>query len=385
MNTAPVPCVLPSLDLLSSETLARLANVCDKESRAVTLYFNRSAFPDKAHREEALTFEHLVKTARDKSQSGDVNPGLSKDLARILGMEPEFRGSPSRFKAIFACSDRQIWQEIDLPAWGNFSRLEISERFQIVPLLRAMEACIPYCIAIIERGKARIFIVHGTEVHEMQQLPSEDLTVDAEDSRVGWSHHIDGNVRERTKAYFKSLAHDLHEILQDLSCRHFVVGCRDDVWSELEPQLVKAGMKDAISGRFHLSSFDMTPHEIIQAAKPVVTGKQRQQYTRFWEAVRERTAISATGVDPVLRRLESGCVQTLFLGDIPGRDVAECANCRKWLNTGNLCPACGSSHITTLPAEELLVRKALTTGANIIAPDFATAALFPEVGAILRY
>ncbi len=386
MKTAPVPSVLPSLDLLSSETLAKLANVCDEESHAVTLYFNRSTFSDKAHREEALTLEHLVKTARDKSQSDDANHGLSKDLARILGMEPEFRSSPSRFKAIFACSDRQIWQEIDLPACGDFSRLEIAQRFQIVPLLRAMDACIPYCIAIIEHGKARIFIAHGTEVHEMHhQLPSEDLAVAAADSRVGWSHHIEGNVRERTKAYFRSLARDVHELLQDLPCQFLVVGCREELWSELEPQLVKAGMKAVISGRFHLSSFDMTPDEIVQAAKLVIAGKQRQQYTRFWESVREGTVLSAVGVDPVLRELESGRVQTLFLGDISSKDVTECGNCHKWLNTGNLCPACGSSYIKILPAEELLLRKALSTGANIIAPDLAMAPLFGEVGAILRY
>jgi len=385
MKTASVPSVLPSLDPLSSETLAKLANVCDEESHAVTLYFNRSTFSDKAHREEALTFEHLVTTARDKSQSDKTNHGLSKDLARILGMEQEFRRSPSRFKAIFACSDRQIWQEIDLPACGDISRLEIAQRFQIVPLLRAMGACIPYCIAIIEHGKARIFIARGTEVHEMQQPPSEDLAVAAADSRVGWSHHIEGNVRERAKAYFKSLARDLHEILQGLPCQYLVVGCREDLWSELEPQLVKVGMEAMISGRFHLSSFDMTPDEIVQAAKRVVSGKQQQQYTRFWESVREGTVLSAVGVDPVLRELESGRVQTLFLGDISGKNVTECGNCHKWLNTVNLCPACGSSYIKILPAEELLLRKALSTGANIIAPDLAMVALFGEVGAILRY
>jgi hypothetical protein len=382
MKTAPV---LPSSDLPSSETLAKLANVCDEESHAVTLYFNRSTFSDKAHREEALTFEHLVKTARDKSQSDEANNGLSKDLARILGMEPELRSSPSRFKAIFACSDRQIWQEIDLPACGDFSRLEIAQRFHIVPLLRAMDACTPYCIAIVEHGKARIFIAHGTEIHELHQLPSEDLAVAADDSRVGWSHHIEGNVRERTKAYFKLLAREVHELLQDLPCQYLVVGCREDLWSELEPQLVKAGMGAMISGRFHISSFDMTPHEMVQIAKPVVAGKQRQQYTQFWERVREGTALSAVGVDPVIRELESSRVQTLFLGDLSGKNVTECGNCQKWLNIGNLCPTCGSSYIKSLPAEELLLRKALSTGANVIAPDLAMTKLFGEVGALLRY
>lgn len=385
MKTAPVPPGSLSLDLLSSETLAKLAEVYDEEGHAVTLYFSQSTFPDKAHREEALTLEHLVKAAQDKSQFSDANPGLSKDLARILGMEPEFRSSPSRFWAIFACSDRQIWQKIDLPLCGTIGRLEISQRFRMVPLLRALEACTLYCTAIIEHGKARIFTVRGTEIHEMNQLPSVDLTVDAEDSRVGWSHHIEGNVRERTKAYLRSLAQNLHDILHNLSCRHLVIGCREDLWSELKPQLSKAGMDDVISGRFHLSSFDMTPDEVVQVAKPIFNDRQRQQYAQFWDGVREETGLSAIRVDPVLRGLEAGRVQAIFLGDISGRNVTECADCHKWLNAGSLCSACGGSRLNTAPAEELIVRKALATGATIIAPAFPMAASFGEVGAILRY
>jgi hypothetical protein len=94
--------------------------------------------------------------------------------------------------------------------------------------------------------------------------------VHADGSRGGWSHHIDGNVNERAKAYTKKLAFDLHQFVQDAHCQYLVVGCREDVWGELEPQLARAGLAAMIAGHFHLSSFDLAPHGVLQAAKPVL-------------------------------------------------------------------------------------------------------------------
>ncbi len=385
MKTIAVPPVPAALNPLSPKAIATLAEVYDEASHAITLYFSRPNLSDKAHRGEALTFEHLIKTARDRYETHDGSPGLSKDLARILSMEPEFRGSPRRFHAVFACKDRDIWQVVDLPTCGDLSGLQVSQRFQMVPLLRALEATTPCCVALVERGKARVFLVRGTDALALPLLPTADLAVEADDSRVGWSDHIDGSVRERTKAYFKSLALDLHLMMLDLSCGQLVVGCREDVWSELEPQLVKAGMTEMMSGRFHLTNLDMTTDEIAKATKPVVREKLRQQYVHFWELIRERPEISAVGVDAVLRRLEAGSVQALFLGDLAGKDVTACSICQSWWNVGTECPACGSRQSHPVSAEEFLVRRALATGARIIAPDLPTADLFAETGALLRY
>lgn len=131
------------------------------------------------------------------------------------------------------------------------SRLEIAKHFQLVPLLRALESCTPHCAAIGEHDKARAFIVRGLEIHEMEdRLPSVDLSVHAEDSRGGWSHHIEGNVNERAKAYMKKLAFDLHQFVQDALCQYLVVGCREDVWGELEPQLARAGLAAMMQDTF---------------------------------------------------------------------------------------------------------------------------------------
>lgn len=125
---------------------------------------------------------------------------------------------------------------------------------------------------------------------------------------------------------------------------------------------------------------------MLQAAKAVLAEKRRQFYANVWESIQENPAQSAVGVEHVLKSLESGRVHTLFLGNISGANVSECANCNKWWRkASDTCVDCGSSDVSTISTEELLFRKALLTGAEILTPDTATAHLFGDVGAILRY
>ena len=381
--------IWPNLSGLPAlEDIAALANVRDEKAHAVSFYFDLSSFSDMSHREEALTVKHLVNQAKsDFHLELEADKGLSKDLERVLKMEDEIRETPAQLRAVFACGNEHIWREFDLPLRESVGRLSVSRYFHLVPLLRALESCTPHCVAIVEHDKARAFIVRGFEVQEMKdKLPSVDLSVQSDDSRVGWSHHLEGNVNERAKAYMKELAIDIFRLVHEVRCRYLVVGCREDVWAELEPELAKTELAAMIAGHFHLSSFDLTPYGVLEAAKPVLAEKRRQFYASVWESIERKPSQSAVGVDQVLRSLESGRVHTLVLGNLSRADVNECADCNKWWEkTSDTCVACGSSNMVTIPAEELLLRKALSTGAEILTPEAEIAHLFGDVGAILRY
>jgi rubrerythrin len=364
-----------------------LANVCDHNAKAISFYFSRATFSETSHEEEVLTAKDLISQVKPKRNSEGDTAAFSKDLGMIREAERERRAAPAAFKAIFACGQEQIWQEYDLPICENVSCMEVGAHFKLVPLLRALESCIPYCVVIVENGKAKGFLVHGAEIHELDaRLPVADLSVHSDDAGVGWSHHIDGNVRERKKAYMRDLAVHLHGLLQRLNCEHLVIGCREEVWSELEPELEKAGLAAMIAGRFHLASFDLTAALISQAARPVFNEWQHRRYAEFWRKVHEQPAHSAVGVEPVLQSLESGRVQKLCLGNIHDIELYACASCDTWSsNAEEKCPACGKADVYAIAAEELLLRKALRTHAEILAPNAAIAASLDPVGAILRY
>ena len=272
MKITDITTISPA-ELCGSTTLnfpVTLANVYDQNAEAVSFYYSRASFSETSHEEEVLNAKHLINKVKPKSNSDKDTAGLSRDLGMIRKVEGELRATPARFKAIFACRRKHIWLEYDLPICEDMSCIEAGAYFQLVPLLRALESCTPYCVVIVENGKAKGFLVHGAEIHELDtRLPRADLSVHAEDSRVGWSHHIDSNVNERKKAYMRDLAVHLQGLFQGMHCEHLVVGCREEVWSEFEPELEKAGPAATIAGRFHLASFDLTAAAILQAARPV--------------------------------------------------------------------------------------------------------------------
>jgi hypothetical protein len=111
--------------------------------------------------------------------------GLSKDLARILKMEEQIRETPAQLRAVFACGNKHIWQEFDLPIRESVRHLEIAKHFQLVPLLRALKLCTPHCAAIVEHDKTRAFILRGLEIHEMEDISRTWSCLCTQTVRVG--------------------------------------------------------------------------------------------------------------------------------------------------------------------------------------------------------
>ncbi len=383
MHTSTIPSIhLESRQSVIREDLLALAQFCDENAHAVSFYFSLSSHPDNSHREEVLMIQQLIKNIVAKPHT---DHGVSKDLSGIVMAAEELRYAPSRLNAIFACHDQHIWQSFDLPAAGSVSRLEVRRHFHLAPLLRAIESSALYCVVMVEHGKARAFVVHGTEIQEIRaRFKPEDLSLHSGNSRVGWSHHVDGNQQERARAYLKELSWEIHRFMEEQKCLRVVIGCRDDLWSDLEPQLLNPE-RAALIGRFHTPNFDVSPAEVLQATKPIFEASLQRRYEDLSQTINEGSSHGARGLDQVLDNLEQGRVQKVLLGKPFPEMVAECGQCgHLHAGTGDKCVFCTSStHLVF--AEEALIRKALLTEAEILLPGPEGSYGRNEVAAWLRY
>ena len=383
MHTSTIPIVHPeALHSITGDDLLALAGFADEQAQAVSFYFSLSSSPDNSHREEVLMVQQLV---RDIAATPQTEGGISKDLSAIVMAAEEFRHVPSRLNAVFACHDRHIWQVFDLPVSGSISRLEVGRHFHLEPLLQALESCAPYCVVIIEHGKARAFVVHGSDIQEIiGRFKAEDLSAHPDNARVGWSHHIAGNERDRARAYFKELSWEIHRFMEHHKCSRLVIGCRDGLWSELEPQFLSSE-KTAVIGRFHTANFDVAPHEVLQAIKPIIEGNLQRRYEDLLNKINEGSARSAIGLDQVVDNLEQGRVQKLLLGKRSNEMISECGQCgHLHAGLGVQCVFCGSKTHAVL-AEDALIRRALVTEAEILLPGPDTSYGHDDVAALLRY
>jgi hypothetical protein len=315
-----------------------------------------------------------------------VPTALAKDLDEVLTAAEEVRLNPVRLRAVFACREKQVWREFDLPAARSIIRLDVGRRFLLAPLVASAQSCAPYCVVILETGKARTFVVRGTEIQEVAgRLPAEDLSLHAEDSRVGWSRHIERELEEHEKAYFKRLSHLLDEFLAEQQIAHLAVLCRGDLWGEIRQQF-GTFQTAAFVCHVPLPNFAIGSADVLRIASPIFQETQKQRSVGLLREIDENPSRAAIGVSDVLGALSEGRVLKLVMGKLPDQTVCECRNCGSmWAAAGHNCIFCGSAKSSYMAAEEGLIRQASLTDAEILWVEADTAPGFNGAAALLRY
>jgi hypothetical protein len=366
--------------------LRMLAAFHHPSAHAVSFCYSLHSFPDKSYHTEKVTIGRLVQDGVAKFRPGAIPELLSKDLNRILAMSEDIQRTPARWRAVYACGEERLWRQFDLPAPEEIAQLIISSRFLVVPLLAAIQSCGRYRVVLMESGKARLFEVQGSDVQEIWGRLSEgDLTRRSEDSRVGWSKRVDGNVEHQERAWFRLIVDELGKLPGVQGPGTLVVGCRNDIWGEARPYFA-ALESDTIMGRFHLLRFEMGTQEILKEARPIFEQYQLDQYKDLLHAIDDDNGRGAHGLHAVLKSLATRRVQKMLLGDMTGQTAYECGECgRIQPELKHKCAICRSSRLVPIPADEALVRMALAQKAEILHIPSVEEETFHGVAAMLRY
>jgi release factor family 10 len=371
--------------IVTAVDLADLAGFYDEHAHAISFYFSLVTTPDNSHREEFIAIKRLIQQAVNNSAPLHVPASLAQDLEQILSTADEISLAPARLKVVFACREREMWEEFDIPAHRSISILDVGRRFRLAPLMAASQACAPFCVVILESGKARGFVVRGTDIREITgRLSVEDLSLHAEDSRVGWSRHVEKNVEAHEKAYFKRLSNQVREFILEQQAEHLVIGCREDLWGEVGSQFTN--LQNELIGHFHLTNFAVTPAEVLPMAQPLLEDTQRRRCVNLLNEINDSPSRAALGLADVLRALRDGRVQKLVVGALPKQTISECQDCRRiWCEAGNNCVFCGSDRVRYIAAEEGLIRQALATDSEILLVEEDVIPGFDGAAALLRY
>jgi peptide chain release factor subunit 1 len=374
-----------AVDVIIRADILELSNLYDEHGRAFTFYFGRAATPDESHRQELMAIKRLIKDAKVEPGAAESAGSNAEDLDELLANAERIAASSAPLTAIFACRERGVWREIAIPVSRSLTLLQMGKRFRVAPLVAALEDCEPYLVVLLESGKARAFLVRGLKIRELEnQLPCADLALRAEDSRVGWSRHIDGDVAEHEKTYFSTVAAQLSEVMSNQQTSRLIIGCREDLWGEAGQKFT--GLPFKIMGRFHLTRLDLTSAQLLETVKPIAERYQRESCVRMLAEINESSARAVFGFNDVLCSIGEGRVRRIVLGNLARQAATECLDCnRTWLDAGQKCVFCNSSRVCSMAAEEALVRGALKTDAEIIFAADHEILVPAGVAALLRY
>jgi peptide chain release factor subunit 1 len=318
--------------MITRDELRELAQFHSPEGDdcALSFYFQPQTPQNRSHREETILAKELVRNALRDAEKKGKNGSAREDLNRILDIAGHLHGNQAKAKAIFACGNKNIWREFDLPPNLPSTQLFVNNRFHLKPLAALLGAQPRLCVAIVDRQRARLFDLRLNELNEREGLFRNLPRRGRSDGFAGYdAGHSERRFADEAMHHFKEVAERLKEELERGTFEKLIVGCQENTWNEFEPHL-HTYLKQRLLGHFSAEVSTITMDQIREKANHIL---QEQLATRQQELVKEvlgqaqRNGFGVTGLRRVLRALEMGEVQSLLLGEHFHAHAIECTNC----------------------------------------------------------
>jgi peptide subunit release factor 1 (eRF1) len=356
--------------MITREEIRQLAQFESPRASAVSFYFQPQTPQDKSHRQESILIKDMVRDALRRAERNGNDLALRDDLQRILQAAEGLHGNHSRGKVIFACRELGVWRELDVPPRLGHSQVIVNSRFHLKPLVAARTGVPRTCIALVDRKKARIF-----ELAEDTLIAKPDLEfgplpkTGKSDGYSGYdAGHRERHVDNEVAAHYKLFAESLQALMNQDRCEALLIGCRDEAWASIEPQL-HTYVRQKLVGRFLLDPIAATTEQVKEYATRILQehrSEEQQDLVREVIGQAQRNSRGAVGLRHVLNALERQEVQTLLVSRDFKSEAVECTNCGH-LDTRMVpnCAVCGNKTGELSDVSDALVDLALRNGAEI--------------------
>jgi len=313
-----------------------------KGACALSFYFQPDPPQDRSHRHEAIVAKDVVKQALKSAAAKGKNGSVHADLDRVLDLATNLRG-PARGRAVFACSAQNFWKEYELPPYLGATHIYLQPRFQLKPLAALLGAQPALSVAMIDRQRARFFDLRLDDLRErgaIVHMLSRNASSQGYNGYEGG--HAERRVSEEALQHFKAVCERLRTDFEKGIWERLIVGCQDANWPEFESHL-HPYVKQRLIGRFSADVASVSNEEIRDHAATVLNRWIAERgFKKASEAVdfAKSNGRGVTGLRRVLKALETGEVQSIFLGENYSARAVECAHCGHL--DAHLVPACGA-------------------------------------------
>ncbi len=308
----------------------------NKGAYALSFYFQPDPPQDRSHRREAILAKDVVKQALKNANGRGKNGWLHVDLDRVLEVASRLPGH-TRGRAVFACSAHNLWKDFDLPPRLGTTGIYVQSRLQLKPLAMLLGAQPDLCIAVADRQRARFFDLRLDDLRERGAIVHMLSRSGASYGYHGYeAGHAERRVAEEALQHFKAVSERLRTDLEKGLWQRLVIGCHSSNWPEFEPHL-HPYVKQRLIG--------VGDEEIRKHADSLLTEWiQERGRARAEEAINfaKANGRGVTGLRRVLRALETGEVQSLFLTENYSARAVECPHCGHLdAHIVSACVACG--------------------------------------------
>lgn len=330
-------------------------------------------------------YERTLDVMLRRVRGEGVAPEVERDLARIEDrVRAGFDRSRVRGVAIFASTDADVWEVIELP---------VSVRSEVIvndaPAVGQLEAVVQQAARIgllcVDKVHARVFVFRLDELIEHTEI-TDDIGRDYDTVGV----HDRGGVAEHREElehqHVRHAADLLWSAYQSNKFDHVALAVPEHLASEVENDL-----HPYLRERLH-SRLDIEPGASTSAIRDAVIALEarieREREARLVEDLRAAVGSDSRGVaglDEVLDALAEHRVDRLLVSDGFSKEGWRCPECNRLATVGRSC-RCGTEMVHVDDIVEVAVDEALAQSCRVeVCIDNADLDVLGRVGALLRY
>jgi peptide chain release factor subunit 1 len=330
---------------ISREQIRELAELQDYNSCAVSFYYQPSAPRNKAHKEDIILIKDLAREAMRRLEDKGKRDCAREDIERLVRLSGEVRSNGTKGKAVFACAAKNVWREFDLPASLGSTQLYVDRHFHLKPLAHLLGASPLLAVVLVDKHRARIFDLRLGELTERDDLFHPLPRRGRSDGFGGYDGgHAQRRVEDEVRQHFKNVAGTLKALQEKGVFEKWILGCQDAHRPMFDAQL-HPYVSEALIGHFHADVGHVSADEIRTHAQQILDQwyeeRRRQMMNQALSQARSNGR-GVTGLRRVLRSLELGEVQTLFIGENLQGHAVECTGCGHIdAHLVSFCPVCG--------------------------------------------
>jgi peptide chain release factor subunit 1 len=326
--------------VLTREAVEALAAFDGQGAPVLSVYLDLDP-ARQVRRSYRIAFEDLVK---------DAQPGRSEAESQALRSEADrvhawLDDQPPRGTglAFFSCTPRGLWQ-VHPFAVRVRDHLAFEPAPDVALLLALLDEYERYAVALVDKGRARLFSVFLGEIEEHATFQEELLPPKTERGGLAQSHY-QRHHELHAHWHLKRVAERLAELHRRRPFERLILAGPEEATSMLRGLLPRALAHRLVA--VIPAETTAGDAEILRITLDVERRIEREMEERLFGRLLDRAGPggrATLGLVPTLDALWADIVQTLVVADGAHRPGRECPNCAR-LEPGEVaaCPACGTA------------------------------------------
>lgn len=335
----------------------------------------------------AIRLKNLINRAQAQKQrwSGAQARSIDKDLNQIQRLVTEERVRGTKSLAVFASNISGLWQlyRLSLPVRN---RLVIAPSPYVKPLIRLFESSGPYCTVLIEKGRARIFVLRLGEVEERTDVFG---VVPGRHDQGGWAQaRLQRHHDEHVMRHLKSTAEQLFTLHREEEFSGLLIGGTDELVSQFQDHL-HPYLRDRTLATFPM---DITANakEVREQSWSTINRLEEEETERLVERLKgevQRGNLGAIGLSDTLHVLQNGQIMTLLVDRGLQARGSRCGQCGALtIEIEGRCRYCEGELEPVADIVDEIVEEAFNQGCKIkFLAEGGALAEMGGVGALLRF